>query len=455
FRIRGRIQTQFGYVRAENDNTDGKEDWSTLEMRRVRLGVRGTLLQNVRAQLEANLVPGEDFSMRSAFLQWREYAPAYIKAGYDRPAFGFERTTSSASIYTVERSHITNTIISEDMTGVSLEGKYNVLSYGAGLYTNRANRNLDGLPSRYLYNASAGVTLDQFLPEEQRLMLRADVISNDDHAADALFGYETGLSVSAHYGWDRFDFRTEYLWAEDDEGDATAGWYVMPSYRVTPKWQAVARYERSDSDNPQGIRAPSRYARRAPNIGADGAQRGDDFQAIYLGAACYIISGLFWVFLRMPWEKKRTLGLAGRHGPFYAFHEIGDGLRYAWKKRVVRVLVLMSAVVWGGTAVYVPAVAALNVELYGQQIGTYGPLLGMVGLGMLLGAVGLAVCNPIRGLEVLMVGGFFLLALCLGLQAVVPVLAVGMVLSFGVGLSGALLMVPLHTLLQRVSANHV
>lgn len=288
FRIRGRIQAQFGYVRAENDNTDGKEDWSTLEVRRVRLGARGTLLQNVRAQLEANLVPGSDLSMRSAFLQWREYEPAYIKVGFDRPAFGFERTTSSASIFTVERSHITNTIISNDMTGASLEGKQSVFSYGAGVYTNRSNRNQDGLPARYLYNASAAATLDGFLPEEQELSLRADLILNDDLEAGGAFSFEEGYSLSGHYTWDRFDFRAEYLRADDADGNTTDGWYFMPSYMITPKWQAVIRYEQADSDNPQGIRAPSRYARRVPEIGGGGAQRGDDYEAIYLGANYYI-----------------------------------------------------------------------------------------------------------------------------------------------------------------------
>lgn len=288
FRIRGRIQTQFGYVRAENENTDGSEDWSTLEMRRVRLGVRGTLLQNVRAQLEANLVPGSDVSMRSAFLQWREYEPAYIKVGFDRPAFGFERTTSSASILTVERSNLTNTIITNDMTGVSLEGRHSLFSYGAGLYTNRSNRNPDGLPSRYLYNGSAAVTLDRFLPEEHGLSFRGDVIFNDDLAGDEAFRFEEGYSLSGHYTWGRFDFRAEYLRADDADGDTTDGWYIMPSFMIAPKWQAVARYEQADSDDVRGIRAPSRYARRAPNLGDGGAQRGDDYDALYLGANYYI-----------------------------------------------------------------------------------------------------------------------------------------------------------------------
>lgn len=288
FRIRGLIQTQFGYVRAKNNNTEDYEDWSTLEMRRVRLGVQGTLLQNVRAQFDANLVPGEAFSMRSAFLQWREHEPAYIKVGLDRPIFGFERNTSSAELLTVERSHITNTIINEEMIGVSLEGEHNALFYGAGIYTNRTNRNLDGISSRYLYNASIGVTLDDFMPEGHELALRADAIFNDDLAPGASFTFEQGYSLSAHHVWDRFDFRAEYLSAEDAAGNTTQGWYLMPSYMITPKVRAVVRFEQADSDHSRGIRATSRYTRRVPNIGGGGAQHGNDFQAIYVGANYYI-----------------------------------------------------------------------------------------------------------------------------------------------------------------------
>lgn len=276
FRIRGRIQTQFGHVFA-----NGEEDYSTLEMRRVRLGVRGTLLQNVRAQLEANLVPGSGFSMRSAFLQWREYEQAYVKVGFDRPAFGFERTTSSASIYTVERSNLTNTIISNDMTGVSMEGKMSLFNYGAGVYTNRDNRNPDG-DSRYLYNGSVGVSLDHLLPDEQGLRFRGDIILNDDSGGN--FGFKEGFSLSGHYEFAPFDLRAEYLHANDFNGDSTYGWYVSPSYFLTEKFQITGRYEWMKSDNNDGITSPGRYMRRSGDFGG---LEGNEFQAIYAGANYY------------------------------------------------------------------------------------------------------------------------------------------------------------------------
>lgn len=277
FRIRGRIQTQFGYVRADDAGGE-KDSYSTLELRRVRLGVQGTLLQNVRAQLEANFVPGSDVTMRSAFLQWRDHEAAYVKVGYDRPAFGFERTTSSASIFTVERSNLTNTIISEDMLGVSVDGKVVPFNYGIGIYTNRDNTNPAG-SERYLYNASTGVNLDHLVSDDQKVRFRADVILNDD--AGGNFGFEEGYSVGAHYGFKAFDLRAEYLHADSFDGDTTNGWYVLPSYFVTEKFQLVGRYEWMKADAADGIRSPSRYSRRVGDL------RGDQFQALYAGANYY------------------------------------------------------------------------------------------------------------------------------------------------------------------------
>ncbi len=282
FRIRGRIQTQFGYTNVSND--DVSEDWSTLEMRRVRLGVRGHLLQNVRAQLEANLVPGSGLSMRTAFLQWREYDEAHIKVGVDKPTFGHEENTSSASILTVERSMITNIAAPGAQLGVSMEGSQHIFSYGAGIYTDRANVNPSNTPARYMYNLTGGIDLGDVIGNGHDLDFRVDVLVSDD--AGGAFGgsFKNGGAISGHYQRGPFDLRAEFILLEDRNEDDTYGWYIMPSYFITDKLQGVIRYEEAHSDNATGIRASSRYARRAPGLQSD---RGDTYRAVYAGANYY------------------------------------------------------------------------------------------------------------------------------------------------------------------------
>lgn len=292
--IRGRIQTQFGYTRADND--DGSDDYTTFEVRRVRLGLRGTLPGSVRAQLEANLVPGSDLSMRSAFLQWREHAEAQIKVGYDKPHSSLEENTSSGAILTVERTLLNSLVAAPGpMTGLALDGAVGVLSYGAGIYTDQNNRNSGGTESKYLYNAFARLTLDDFVGEQNKFFIQGAYLNSDDE--DGKFGsrFDDAFTVAGHFVSGPFDLRAEYMLGDND-GTKTSGFYVMPSYYVTDAMQAVFRYERAESDNARGIRAPSRYLRNVSSLAVerddDGAtvrdpQAGDEYQAFYLGLNYY------------------------------------------------------------------------------------------------------------------------------------------------------------------------
>lgn len=301
--LRGRIQTQVGYTNVKNDNGSG--DYSTLEMRRVRLGMQGTLFQNVRARVEANLVPN-DFSMRSAYLQWREYDWAHIKVGFDKPTFGFEENTSSASILTVERTLINNTFAPGPLTGISIDGKKNIFGYSAGVYTDQINRNKDQ-ESRYLYNLSGTVKLDDLLPDNNKLSLRADWLRSNDSNGQFGGSFEDGISVSAHYQLKPFDLRAEYIHLSDYDGDKTNGWYIMPSVYVTEKFQLVARYEQASSDAAQGLRAASRYARRADGgILGGGAERGDAYQALYLGTNYYFAGDAHKVMFGVEFSELET-----------------------------------------------------------------------------------------------------------------------------------------------------
>lgn len=281
--IRGRVQAQFGYVKAENDDID--ETWNTLELRRVRLGMRGTLFQNFRAQIEANMVPGEDLSMRSAFIEWREHKPAYIKLGYDKPVFGFEENTSSADILTVERTLINNTLVSGPLNGLSMSGKASILNYAAGIYTDSNNRNKDGKDPEYLYNASVGVKLDEIIG--QKLRFRGDYISSDDEEGEFGENFKNAIAASMHFAIKGFDLRAEFMQGEDRDDNKTRGGYVMPSMYVTDKLQGVLRAEIMESDSPDGVRAPSRYMRRVQNLESD---KGDKYIAGYVGMNYYISS---------------------------------------------------------------------------------------------------------------------------------------------------------------------
>ncbi|TVP80753.1 MAG: hypothetical protein EA353_03090 [Puniceicoccaceae bacterium] len=306
--IRGRVQGQFGYASAKNDNGSG--DYNSLELRRVRLGMRGNLAQNVRAQIEANFVPNDakDFTVRSAFLQWREHDFAHVKVGADKPVFGYEENTSSASIKTVERSMISGIAAPGVMNGVTVDGKLGgMFSYATGFYTDETNRNNDGTSGRYLYGLSGGLKLDDLLPEDHKLGLRLDLLKANDRNGNFGDPFETGVSISAHYSLAPFDLRAEYIQLETFDKDTTRGWYIMPSFFATDKLEFVGRYEQAKSDNAQGIRAASRYARNVDNgILGGGAEHGDKYHAFYLGANYYFAGDAHKVMLGVERSELET-----------------------------------------------------------------------------------------------------------------------------------------------------
>lgn len=293
--IRGRVQTQFAYTRADND--DGNDDFTTFEVRRARIGLTGTLAGGFRAQLEANLVPGSDLSMRSAFIQWRDNPLANIKVGYDKPHSSLEENTSSGAILTVERTLLNSLVAAPGpMTGLALDGKAGLLSYGAGIYTDRNNRNGGGSDSKYLYNVFARLTFDDFVDERNRFFIQGAYLNSDDEGGKFGARFDDAFSVAGHFVSGPLDLRAEFMQA-DNGGTKTSGFYVMPSYYLTDTVQAVARYEWVESDNARGIRAPGRYLRDVPSLAVrrdmDGAtthdpQAGDEYQALYVGLNYYI-----------------------------------------------------------------------------------------------------------------------------------------------------------------------
>lgn len=278
-RLRGRIQGQFAYSDGRN-----ADEYSTFELRRARLGVEGRLFEDYTFNVELNTLP-TGVSLRSAFVSWVKLDEANITFGYDKPRFGFEENTSSASILTVERSLISNRIIPGERTGLRLHGATGPVNYYAGVYNHTSDgaSNPSGLDD-YIYNLSGELKLDHFLEELSRLRLRADWLGTD--GGEEGYPFDNALSFSLHTGFGPVDLRGEYLWAEDFTGHVTRGWYVMPSIFVVPeKLELVGRYEKSRSDTSEILRH-NRYAVKVPRLVSPTA--GDGYEAFYIGANYYI-----------------------------------------------------------------------------------------------------------------------------------------------------------------------
>lgn len=281
----GRMQFQTGYVDQENDVKSG--DWSTFEVRRARIGLSGSFANDIKGKVEANIVPGS-VSVRSAFVTWAKSDLFSLTGGYDKPKSSLEENTSSASIITVERSNVNNNIAAPGQSvGVWASGESGPMFYQVGLYNGEggSTRNESGVEAEYMFNAHGGVALE--LSENSDVTLMVSYLQSDD--PNASLGYEDTTVASLHFEAGAFDLRTEYFMGADGDDDTT-GFYIMPSIMLSEALEAVARYEIAESDSGSGIRAQSRYARRTDIVEIDEdttADRGDDFNALYVGMNYY------------------------------------------------------------------------------------------------------------------------------------------------------------------------
>lgn len=282
-KIRGRIQGQFAYASGDNSNT-GKEanNYSTFEARRIRLGVQGKLYEPFTFQVEMNAVSKVDLD--SALLSYSTSPEAVITFGKDKPQFGYEENTSSASILTIERSRLTGLMNGGKPLGLRFSGSSNGFSYYAGVFngtsvdTDRMAKNLDS----YLFNASLSYDLTDKIADGVKGLVRADYLHSDKSIG--YYKYQDAYSLSTAWGYEGFNISLEYDWAEDFAERSVKGFYVMPSFYFIPKkLQGVVRYEYIDGDEGVSL-GHNRYADRVNNLyGA-----GNEYTAIYVGANYYI-----------------------------------------------------------------------------------------------------------------------------------------------------------------------
>lgn len=282
-KVRGRIQGQWAASEGSNSRTTtDADDYSSFEARRLRVGVQGKFADAWDYQLEINAVSSANID--TAFVAYNAGKNGKIILGKDKPQFGFEENTSSASILTIERSTLTNYFQGGKPVGLRYAGKADFFSYYVGVFNGQSDgtdRQAAGSDS-YLFNASGSANLDGKIGEGTRFKLRLDFLKDVENAG--YYRFNDAIAFSVQYGIGEFDVSAEYMKGEDSAGRDTDGFYIMPSYYIVPKkWQAVVRYETIDGDVGVNV-GTHRYADRVPGL----ARSGNEYDSIYVGVNYYI-----------------------------------------------------------------------------------------------------------------------------------------------------------------------
>ncbi|MEX1010744.1 MAG: porin [Balneolaceae bacterium] len=282
-RVRGRIQNQYAFATGSNSNAAmDAEDYSSFEMRRIRLGVQGKLYNDWDFLVEMNTLAS--VGLDAATLTYTGFSGANITIGKAKTFFGSEQMVSSASILTFERTRLDAHMNGGKPIGLRVHDSRDLFTYYLGVYNgqNTGTGRMGADSDSYILNASGGVKLGNFIGDGVQADLRADYMHSTD--AGGYYQFENAYAFSGHFEVSGVDLRTEFMSGNRFNEDNLSGFYVLPAYYIVPgSLQAVARYEQVSGDAGVSI-GHNRYADRVPNL----YSAGNDYSAIYAGLNYYV-----------------------------------------------------------------------------------------------------------------------------------------------------------------------
>lgn len=126
----GRIHGQWDLLSTDYDNAGNPDDTNNLFLRRVYLGAKAKFAEGLSGSINANFANGSDGTaeLEKALLGWDFADNHTLEIGFQKVPYGYEETTSSSKIATVERS-VGTRYFTEDLdlgarhTGLFLSGE--------------------------------------------------------------------------------------------------------------------------------------------------------------------------------------------------------------------------------------------------------------------------------------------------------------------------------------------
>ena len=307
-KLRG--QYQWGYLdpAGGDDRVKGNRNDNN-EWRRFRLGAQAKVLNQFTLKGVWN-VGGLDARNKFSDGEWdRSHTegtldeltlsttlkPVTLTVGKHKPAYMAEYRTSSARILTMERSVLVNQLKAEKLYGISVANADKKAEWGwnAGLWVNGQRDNAWLEPS---FNSEDSVTLGMSVSratgKNGRLQLDymhsfhkdGETNSGSEYAGP---GAQDVFALSWEGKQDKWSFLAEAQAGLNVYGGASGaenvfGLVLMPSYRFTPNWEGVVRYQLASGSN--AVKGDSRYY--TTNSTYSGTS--DLLQGLYMGANYYV-----------------------------------------------------------------------------------------------------------------------------------------------------------------------
>jgi phosphate-selective porin OprO/OprP len=267
--------------------------WGDLEIRRWRIGGRARIFDQWLLESNINIRP--DFSpfylsLYDAHLTWVHSPMFQVIMGKSKIPFTSEYDISSVRILTLERSLLTNQVITTPLTGVTVRGENDLWRYRLGIYAN--DMQPLGEFSKFDQGAAVLTKLSHNFAKPWGLDHAWVGIDSFLHTEPTNNGgppYTRAFALTGDLEKGRARLVSDILWS-GGAGPENLGVMLMPSWRISEKWQAVFRYHFAVSSRRDGLAPSLRYDRLDPstlsNLPGDGL--GDRLQTLYFGLNYYI-----------------------------------------------------------------------------------------------------------------------------------------------------------------------
>jgi len=282
-RFNGRLQFQYDALDAENEVGD-KPSTNHFYFRRLRFGAKATHENGLYAETVFDFA-GDDLSINKALAGY-EYSDALNASfGYNKVPFGFQETTSSSKIKTIERS-AANRFFADD---IDFSGKHAGLfakgDLGGGLsYSAALVNSAQGEGSKLMGASNASNDLAYF----GRLQWKNDgltigVDGGHQSNSDKVAGNDvTAFTGYVNYKFEGLDLLGEYFSGDlGNQGDVD-GYALRAAYKMG-KFEPVVRYSYVKADTFEID--TDELIRRAPSVNVDGADA--EIDSYYVGVNYY------------------------------------------------------------------------------------------------------------------------------------------------------------------------
>jgi hypothetical protein len=318
FSLIGRYHGQFWSVHGDEDDA---QDW---ENRRRIVGFSSRWFGNFTLQAQMFIDTGEAFfydGLYEAFVQWSPEGKDFsLSAGrLDFLFTGYERSTSSKRITTIERGQLVNQLMPGEVIGAHLRDKTNRFSYHAGLFSRGIKEEFDDFDSGAA--AVAGAAIDASLWMEEGTLQLEYLHNSRGDGGNAFEPYRHIVSLWHKGERGRLGMATDITFA-DALGQAgnVLGLTLLPTWRLldavsgnNDPLQLALRYQYTRSSADNGLMLQRRYEGEV----AEG--RGDRYQALYLGLNYYL------------YDHKLKFMLAGEYARMEDAANDGGGFRgWTW-----------------------------------------------------------------------------------------------------------------------------